>query len=345
MQVVGRQLLLFESLIILLAALVLVFLAAEVFTNALEYIGERMGVSEGVTGSIFAAVGTAMPETIVPMVAILAGGATEAVNHEVGLGAILGAPFMLATLTLGLMAWFAGRKRGWHAAFTPEPSGLERDISTFLIAFSLVILAALLPERWGLAKVFVALMLFLTYFMYLLKTIKASKALVAEGHGTEADHGLYISRFVGDSTAAAALQLLLGLALLIAGAKVFVHGVEMASGLLGVSALVVSLLIVPVATELPEKVNSILWIRRGRDTLAFGNITGAMVFQSTMIPGAGMLLMPWSFRDGHAAAAVILALLGSSLLWLLHKTGRLKPAFLCVNMLLYAAFIGFILIA
>jgi len=339
----GRRALI-ESFIILLIALVIVFLAAEVFTNALEHLGERMGVSEGVTGSIFAAVGTAMPETIVPIVAILAGGATEAVNQQVGLGAILGAPFMLATLTLGLMAWFAGKKRGWSTPFTPESSGLERDIRTFMLAFVLVIVAGLLPEAWASVKIFVALSLFLLYFIYLLRTIKASKILVAEGHATEADNDLYVARLLGDATPVAVLQLLAGLSLLVIGAKIFVHGVEMASGLLGVSALVVSLLIVPIATELPEKVNSILWIRRGRDTLAFGNITGAMVFQGTIIPAAGILLMPWHLSDVHAAAAVVLALLGSGSLWLLHKTGRLKPAFLCLNMLFYAAFLCFILL-
>ena len=83
----------FESVSILLLALVIIFLAAEIFTNALEHLGERIGVSEGVTGSIFAAVGTAMPETIVPLVAILAGGAAESVNHEVGL-----APFLARRL-------------------------------------------------------------------------------------------------------------------------------------------------------------------------------------------------------------------------------------------------------
>jgi len=41
----------------LLFVLVIVFVAAELFTNALEIVGERTGVSEGVTGSIFAAVG------------------------------------------------------------------------------------------------------------------------------------------------------------------------------------------------------------------------------------------------------------------------------------------------
>ena len=332
-----------ESFIILLLALAMVFFAAEFFTNALEHLGERMGVSEGVTGSIFAAVGTAMPETIVPIVAILGGGAAVSVNHEIGLGAILGAPFMLSTLSIGMMAWFAGRKRGWLEPFRPETSGLERDICTFMLAFALVIIAAVLPEDWASVKTGVAISLFLVYFIYLLRTIKASKALVEDGHATEADNALYLARFLGDATPIAVLQLLAGLSLLVIGAKVFVYGVEMVSDMIGVSALVVSLLIVPIATEMPEKVNSIMWIRRGRDTLAFGNVTGAMVFQGTIIPAVGMLLMPWHLNDIHAAAAVILALIGNGLLWFLHKTGRLKPAFLSLNMLLYALFIGLVM--
>jgi len=48
---------------------------------------------------------------------------------------------------------------------------------------------------------------------------------------------------------------------------------------LGITPLLLSLLVIPIATELPEKVNSILWIRKGKDTLAFGNITGALVFR------------------------------------------------------------------
>jgi cation:H+ antiporter len=331
-----------ESVISLVIALVVVFLAAEVFTNALEHLGERMGVSEGVTGSIFAAVGTAMPETIVPIVAILAGGASEAVNHEVGLGAVLGAPFMLATLSVGLMGWFAGRKRGWDTVLTPEKTGMKRDLSVFLIGYLLVVAAALLPEGWQQAKIGVAFSLFLLYFLYLMSTIKASRKLVDDGHGTEADGALHVSHLFGDSTAVAVVQLLIGLVLLVAGAKMFVHGVEMASAAIGVSALVVSLLIVPVATELPEKVNSILWVRKGRDTLAIGNITGAMVFQGTVIPGAVMMIMPWNLEAGPAVAAVLLALMGNAWLWYLSRSGRLTGRFLSMSMILYAAFILYV---
>ena len=57
------------DILILLGALAVILLGAEAFTNSLEHFGERLGISEGVTGSIFAAVGTAMPETMVPLFA------------------------------------------------------------------------------------------------------------------------------------------------------------------------------------------------------------------------------------------------------------------------------------
>ena len=54
------------------------------------------------------------------------------------------------------------------------------------------------------------------------------------------------------------------------------------------------MIIAPIATELPEKFNSVIWISRGKDRLALGNITGAMAFQSTMIPAMGLLLCDWT---------------------------------------------------
>lgn len=333
-----------EILLNLIIALIIVFVAAQMFTNALEYIGERLGVSEGVTGSVFAAIGTAMPETIVPIVAIVAGGASESINHAIGLGAILGAPFMLATLSLCLMGIFAGLKHGWQHELKPEATGFRRDLLTFAVGFSLVLIAGILPADWHDARVLVAIMLLLLYFLYLMKTIRASSALVEEGHGTEADEPLYLGRIFKDCNAIAILQLLLALLILIAGARLFVHGIEAGSTIFAVSALVISLLIVPVATELPEKVNSIIWIRKKRDTLAFGNITGAMVFQGTVIPAIGMMIMPWHFSEVYAFAAAILALAGAAWLWLLHQLQRLNAIMLLGNGLLYALFIAIVII-
>jgi len=89
-------------------------------------------------------------------------------------------------------------------------------------------------------------------------------------------------------------------------------------------------------------VNSILWIRRRRDTLAFGNITGAMVFQGTVIPGIGMLIMPWHIDSSYAIAAIMLALSGITWLWFLMKSERLTPAWLLGNAVFYAVFIVYV---
>lgn len=323
---------------LLLVTLVVILVGAEVFTNALEHLGERLKISEGVTGSIFAAVGTALPETMVPVVAVLAGGSDATVNQEVGVGAIIGAPMMLATLALLLVAIFAAHKRGWGGEFKPERSGIMRDLQWFLAAFGLATVAIFIPHQYGLLRGLIAFSLVLMYFIYLMLTIRASAKLVVDGHGTEADNPLLLSRIgLPENTVTIALQLGIGLALIVAGAKGFVHGVEHLSALIGVSALVLSLLIVPFATELPEKINSILWIRRHRDTLAFGNITGAMVFQGSLLPALGIMLTPWEPRP-EVLLGMGLTLAASIYLFVMLRRGHLKPWHLLVNGVCYIAY-------
>lgn len=76
-------------------------LGAEIFTNGVGWLGHRFGVSESATRSILAAGETALPETMIPVIAIVRGFSFGA--NEVGVGAILGAPFMLATIAMFLI--------------------------------------------------------------------------------------------------------------------------------------------------------------------------------------------------------------------------------------------------
>ncbi len=333
----------FDTVLLLLGAIGLIYFAAEYFTNALEYLGEKMGVSEGVTGSIFAAIGTAMPETIVPIVAIVAGGENIELNHDVGMGAILGAPFMLATVAFFLVAVTAGTKRGWNTPVTPEPSGLNRDLFTFFIAYAVVIGAAFVPDERKELAIVAAIMLFFIYFIYLTVTILASKDLVDAGHGTEAEQALYFSKYFPSSTLTASGQFIFALLVLIMSARLFVDGVESASQSLGIVPIVVALLLAPLATELPEKVNSMLWTARGKDTLAFGNLTGAMVFQGSIIPGIAILLMPWHFDNPYAMLAVACALGGALWIFVLQRWLGLTPRLMLLNGGFYVAFILFVI--
>jgi cation:H+ antiporter len=135
----------------------------------------------------------------------------------------------------------------------------------------------------------------------------------------------------------------MGLALIVFGAHGFVQGVEQLSDWLGISALVLALLIVPVATELPEKVNSILWIRKRKDTLAFGNITGAMVFQGSLLPALGILLTPWEPRR-EVMAGLVLTIVASAYLLYMLRRGNLRPVHLFFNGFCYLAYVISVLI-
>ena len=339
--------------LIVIGSLIIIFVGAEAFTNALEHLGQRLKISEGVTGSIFAAVATAMPETMVPIVAILGVTGTQEIREDVAIGAILGAPLMLSTVALFLMGLFAARKRGWKDRLRPERTGLRRDLSWFLMVFGLATIALFIPPDAAVAPLLratIVMALVLMYFIYLMLTVRASARLVQDGHGTEADHPLYLVYYLQgaglkrlhETMLTLLVQLTLGFTLIVVGAKGFVHGVEQVSTTMGVSALVLSLLIIPVATELPEKVNSILWIRRRRDTLAFGNVTGAMVFQGSLLPALGIMMTPWAPHP-EVLAGVLLTLLASGYVLFALRRGGLRPYHLVVNGACYLSYYLFIL--
>ena len=320
--------------------LIVILIAAEVFTNALEHLGQKLGISDGVTGSVFAAVGTALPETSVPLLALLAGTQNMHVNEEIGVGAILGAPLMLATLSISLMAFAVLAKRGSQGKFHAEKTGLVRDLNFFIAAFAFAAIALFIPHTQTMVRAVIGFCMVFIYFIYIMLTLRASKALVQEGHATEADHPMFLCRIgLPNNMAVIIVQLLLGLVLLIGGAKGFISGIEEASHIIGISALLLSLLIVPIATELPEKVNSILWVRRGKDTLAFGNITGAMVFQGTLLPAIGITLTPWEPRK-EVLAGIVITLLAALWLRFLMARGGIKVWHLWVNGLMYLTYLA-----
>jgi cation:H+ antiporter len=64
------------------------------------------------------------------------------------------------------------------------------------------------------------------------------------------------------------------------------------------SSAVTALLLSPIATELPETMNAIIWVRQGKIQLALANISGAMMIQATVPSGLGLLFTDW--RLDHA---------------------------------------------
>ncbi len=326
------------TLILLTGGLALILASAEFFTNGVEWLGKKLKLSEGAVGSILAAVGTALPESMIPIIAILFG--TGKAAEEIGIGAILGAPFMLTTLALpiagviGLVHKIEGKKRKFMLI---DPSVMMRDLKFFLIVYLMAFLATFLPQ--GSIRVVVAVLLVVTYFLYVAHTLKGGSTL-EEAHLRP----LYFARKQHDpATPVVVLQVLTALGGIIFGAHLFVDGIEHLAELLHVSPFVLSIIIAPIATELPEKFNSVIWLLRGKDTLALGNITGAMVFQSSLIPALGIAFTPWALSK-LAAISVILALTAGALVYFNLKLKKvLRPTILAFNGTLYLVFLILVL--
>jgi cation:H+ antiporter len=307
-----------------------ILLAAELFTNAVEDVGDRLGLSHGVVGSILAAVGTALPETLVPIVALLT--ASGEAKEHIANGAILGAPFMLATLgffIIGLAALIKKQKEIKTNFFL-----IERDLYFFLVFYGLVLIISLLPVGDWVRHI-VGLLLLVGYAYYIYHVVKEG------GEQVEAEEGLHFSKYLRmpEHLATSVIQLISSLLVLLISVEVFVHSMQLLASKLGVSPLVFSLLVAPVATELPEKFNSFFWSLRGKFELAFGNITGAMVFQSTIPASVGLIFTDWEIgRIGILSGFI--ALVGATLvLYQIKLRKEILSFLLMLNGLLYLVYL------
>jgi len=300
------------EIIFLLAGLLMILMAAEGFTNGIETFGRKYSFSQAVVGSLFAAVGTALPETILPVVAILFYKGKSA--EDIGVGAILGAPFMLSTLAfflVGVTVITSYLQKRRTFAINVETHSTKRDLVFFLPMYSA---AVMLPGIAGHSfSVFMAVMLIFGYCFYAYRTFRAESAEIEHSEEMYLLRLFRKLRFINAENPhlfLIVLQVAGSLAVMITGAYTFVEKLEHISIRFGINPFLSALILAPIATELPEQFNSVIWIWKGRDTLAVGNITGAMVFQSTFPVCVGLLFTEWKLT-GMAFLSAVIALISA----------------------------------
>ncbi len=367
------------NIILFIASFALILIGCEFFTNAVEWLGKKLNIAEGAVGSILAAIGTALPETLVPLIAIIFVGGTA--GEEIGVGAILGSPFMLATLALFVtgLAVFIYRRRRKKGSLSIDGGLIRRDLMFFLVAYTIAALTAFVPEEHGWVRWIVGCSLIPLYIYYTWVTLRTGESCAESDckdlylhQGWDRLNGKGPSKALASNSAPenedrmnneqwvsvhrdepnlplVLIQLFLGLTGIILGAIVFVDQVEALAAVAGISAIILALIIAPIATELPEMFNSYLWVKGGKDTYAIGNITGAMVFQSCFPVTIGVLLTSWHIDLSEPtgvlmAVSILIALLSASILYLRATATELKPSALLLGGAFYVVFIALVLI-
>ena len=351
-------------LLLLAVCAVVIYLACEWFVNAVEWLGVRLRIGPIAVGTVLAAAGTALPESVVTFVAVLFG--SEEHGADVGIGAALGGPLVVATISYGVAGWMllARRRRGGAAvpvdaaavavpdlrpphppghssegSPTPDPDDLDgtdtrrlaRDQVWFLVIFAAKVALGLVAFAF---KPWLGVLFLVAYGLYFWRE-------VAGGNEQASGDDLEPLRFQRSrsvpSTAAVVVQTLVTLVVVFLASQLFVQQLEFAAPALGLSPIVVALLLSPIATELPETMNAIIWVRQGKAELALANISGSMMIQATVPSALGLFFTPWLFDVPLMLAAVATFAAVAYLLALL-RTGRLTPGRLAGATFFYVAF-------
>ena len=289
------------TLAFLLAAAAVIYLACEAFVNGVEWLGMKLGLTQTVTGTLLAAFGTALPESVVTLVAS-AFGHTPA-QKDIGVGAALGGPLVLSTIAYGvtaivLLASARRLGRGGDPVVEVECARLRKDQLWFLAIFVFKVALGMVAFAW---KPLAGFAFLAAYAAYTLKELRSEGCAPAELDDLEP---LKVRPRDRDPAIGwAASQTLVALAVIFAASHFFVQQLEALATHAGIGAELTALLLSPVATELPETMNAVIWVRQGKERLALANISGAMMIQATVPTAFGLFWTPWLLQEPLLVAA------------------------------------------
>ena len=327
------------ELILLVGSAALIYVASEFFVNGVEWLGRRLGVGQNAVGTVLAAFGTALPESVVTFVAVVFG--TGPAQKDIGVGAALGGPLVLSTLSYaatGAAIYLFRGRRARGTSLEVRGDRLVRDQVAFLsvFVFKVGLGFVMFPGKPLTGFIFLG-----AYAVYTLTELRRREP---DDDDDESLQPLRIRPQEAEpSLRWVVLQTGLALAGVFVGSQVFVGQLEALAAGLGVPGHVIALLLSPVATELPETMNAVIWVRQGKERLALANISGAMMIQATVPSAFGLLFTPWLF-DRALAIAAGATMLAIVYLLLTLRSGRLSSArlmFASCGYVVFAALFAF----
>jgi cation:H+ antiporter len=320
--------------ILLIASAAVIYLSCEFFVNGIEWVGHHFRFTQNATGTILAAFGTALPESVVTFIAVVFG--QNAAAKEIGVGAALGGPLVLATIAyavVGITFLVSKEKFHWPTAIHSVGNLLARDQQWFMGIFVFKVALGLVAFA---IKPWLGVLFLLAYAAYVRKSLSAD----GECSFVEDLEPLKICpKNEKPAIAWAIFQTCAALVVIFVSSHLFVHQLEAIGPWLGMPPQLVALLLSPIATELPETLNAVIWVRQKKLGLALANISGAMMIQATVPSALAILFTPWMLDKSLVWAAVV-TMFSIAGIYLLLRKKRLGPRIFASFGLLYLVFAG-----
>ncbi|MDB5444849.1 MAG: putative Ca2+/Na+ antiporter [Phenylobacterium sp.] len=321
------------NLLLLLGSAVVIYFACEFFVNGVEWVGRKLSVGSTATGTILAAFGTALPESVVTFVAVALGKGDA--QRELGVGAALGGPLVLATIayaTVGATLLLSRQPLKRTADVRRDFTRLSRDQGWFLTIFAVKLAVGLVAFAF---KPWLGILFLAAYALYFWQEMRRDES----GEVEEALEPLIIARKRPEAPLGLSLLQTSAALLVIFGAsRVFVSQLDTLGPALGLKPQLLALLLSPIATELPETMNAIIWVRQGKHRLALANISGAMMIQATVPTAFGIFWTPWLLDRSLILAGGITAL-AVAVMFVAFRRGVISRALLASMGLFYGLFV------
>ncbi len=283
----------------IVGGMLLIVAAGLLIEQMLYYISSRLRVVLTGAAMIFGPLITSAPELSFYLVSLLKG------EIKMALGSVVAQPFLVSTFVypLVLLASIVGRLLGLRTNMIPT---VERVIAIPLLLFMIPLipvalasgaLTSIVSQIYGIALI----VLYFAYAKYVLKP--ASKEEVESEIGSH--RGLWLRNPV--------LQLVATVAALCYGSHLLVDGIVSISSELNVNEQALTIVMVPIATALPESIVCLIFISKGKDSAGASALVGEEAVYTTFYVGIALATGLSAYLEPAALAAVRITLMIAAL--------------------------------
>lgn len=278
--------------------IVLTILAGVLVEQLVKWFSWRFGRSLVGVAMIVAPIVTSAPELAIFTVSIFRG------EYGVAWGSIVAQPFMASTIVyptiiaVAILGWALGRR--------PARMVVDRFVAVPFLVFTIPLIPILFlhPERYGALGRAYGLILLVAYFAYAWFMLK-KRAREEKPHGLLLKHPL--------------IQLPASILILYMGAEMMVGGIVAAGAALGFDEVALSVVLVPIATVVPESIVGLIFVFKGRDSEGVSVVVGEKALYSTFYPGLAMMLGIYTLEEASILAleiAIIISIVAVAAIWL-----------------------------